>query len=100
MTLHWGKVAVIILVGLLVLAGVTLPRHAVAQAPGVDIAFSTRPANTVAGDYYDAILRGPVDGEPRRLENFTVRLEPRALRLLIPSDCRLLSSPSRPQGDV
>lgn len=41
-----------------------------------------------------------LDGEPRRLENFTVRLEPRALRLLIPSDCRLLSSPSRPQGDV
>ncbi|MBI3405863.1 MAG: serine/threonine-protein phosphatase [Acidobacteria bacterium] len=24
---------------------------------GVDIAFSTRPANTVAGDYYDALLR-------------------------------------------
>nr|WP_297458129.1 lipid kinase YegS [uncultured Halomonas sp.] len=38
-----------------------------------------------------------LDGEPRRLENFTVKLEPRALRLLMPSDCRLLSSPSRPQ---
>jgi len=25
--------------------------------PGVDIAFATRPANTVAGDYYDAFLR-------------------------------------------
>jgi serine phosphatase RsbU (regulator of sigma subunit) len=37
------------------------------QAPGVDIAFSTRPANTVAGDYYDAILRGRIDGQPQRL---------------------------------
>src|SRR5712692_8513478 len=37
------------------------------QVPGVDIAFSTRPANTVAGDYYDAILRGPAEGEPQRL---------------------------------
>ncbi|HEY3129265.1 MAG TPA: PP2C family protein-serine/threonine phosphatase [Acidobacteriota bacterium] len=27
------------------------------QIPGVDIAFATRPANTVAGDYYDAFLR-------------------------------------------
>ncbi|HET8791292.1 MAG TPA: lipid kinase YegS [Modicisalibacter sp.] len=35
-----------------------------------------------------------LDGEPRRLESFTVKLEPRALRLLIPADCRLLSSPS------
>src|SRR5215470_9691160 len=25
--------------------------------PGLDIAFTTRPANTVAGDYYDAFLR-------------------------------------------
>ncbi len=30
------------------------------QIPGVDIFFSTRPANTVAGDYYDAVLR-PAD---------------------------------------
>jgi len=28
------------------------------QIPGVDIAFATRPANTVGGDYYDVILRG------------------------------------------
>src|SRR5262249_28339592 len=28
------------------------------KVPGVDIAFSTRPANTVAGDYYDAFFRG------------------------------------------
>lgn len=27
--------------------------------PGYDIAFLTRPANTVAGDYYDTIPRGP-----------------------------------------
>ncbi|MGH9582458.1 MAG: PP2C family protein-serine/threonine phosphatase, partial [Bryobacteraceae bacterium] len=27
------------------------------QVPGIDIAFATRPANTVAGDYYDAFPR-------------------------------------------
>ena len=27
------------------------------QVPGLDIAFATRPANTVAGDYYDAFFR-------------------------------------------
>jgi len=27
------------------------------EVPGVDIAFAARPANTVAGDYYDAFLR-------------------------------------------
>jgi phosphoserine phosphatase RsbU/P len=31
------------------------------EVPGFDIAFATRPANTVAGDYYDAFLR-TVDG--------------------------------------
>ena len=30
--------------------------------PGLDIAFITRPANTVAGDYYDAFLRPAPDG--------------------------------------
>jgi phosphoserine phosphatase RsbU/P len=30
--------------------------------PGLDIAFTTRPANTVAGDYYDAFLRPAPDG--------------------------------------
>jgi serine phosphatase RsbU (regulator of sigma subunit) len=30
--------------------------------PGLDIAFTTRPANTVAGDYYDAFLR-PASGD-------------------------------------
>jgi len=34
------------------------------QAPGMDIAFSTRAANTVAGDYYDAFFR---PGLPDRL---------------------------------
>ena len=34
------------------------------QIPGVEIAFSTRPANTVAGDYYDAFFR---DAEQKRL---------------------------------
>jgi sigma-B regulation protein RsbU (phosphoserine phosphatase) len=28
-----------------------------ASVPGVDIAFATPPANTVAGDYYDAVFR-------------------------------------------
>ena len=35
------------------------------QLPGYQIAYATRPANTVAGDYYDVILRpgaGPSDG--------------------------------------
>ena len=39
------------------------------SVPGVDIAFSTRPANTVAGDYYDAFFRSngtPADGGCRR----------------------------------
>jgi len=37
--------------------------------PGVDIAFATRPANTVGGDYYDAFLRdiGPSDPPLSRL---------------------------------
>jgi len=39
------------------------------RAPGVDIAFATRPANTVAGDYYDAFLRAADTGSstPGRL---------------------------------
>ena len=31
------------------------------QVPGLEIAFATRPANTVAGDYYDVFAR-PGDG--------------------------------------
>ncbi len=30
--------------------------------PGIEMAFATRPANTVAGDYYDAFLR-PISGD-------------------------------------
>jgi phosphoserine phosphatase RsbU/P len=38
------------------------------QLPGYQIAYATRPANTVAGDYYDVILRpGPTPGEDRVL---------------------------------
>ncbi|MGO9274134.1 MAG: PP2C family protein-serine/threonine phosphatase [Terriglobia bacterium] len=39
------------------------------QLPGLDIAFRTRPQNTVAGDYYDAFLRSDDPGSPasRRL---------------------------------
>jgi len=32
------------------------------SVPGVEMAFATRPANTVAGDYYDAFLRTSADG--------------------------------------
>ena len=32
------------------------------QIPGLDIAFATRPANTVAGDYYDVLLMPAADG--------------------------------------
>jgi len=34
------------------------------DVPGYDIAFMTRPANTVAGDYYDTIPRGAAGGLP------------------------------------
>lgn len=35
--------------------------------PGFDIAFATRPQNTVAGDYYDAFLRPGDSGKPSLL---------------------------------
>ncbi len=38
-----------------------VPEHPPA-VPGVDIAFATRPQNTVAGDYYDAFLRAGPEG--------------------------------------
>ena len=38
-----------------------VPEHPPA-VPGVDIAFATRPQNTVAGDYYDAFLRADPEG--------------------------------------
>lgn len=34
------------------------------RVPGVDIAFISRPANTVGGDYYDAFLRDHAGGQP------------------------------------
>jgi sigma-B regulation protein RsbU (phosphoserine phosphatase) len=34
------------------------------QVPGLEIAFATRPANTVAGDYYDIFPRRSFDGSP------------------------------------
>jgi serine phosphatase RsbU (regulator of sigma subunit) len=38
------------------------------MVPGVEIAFATRPANTVAGDYYDVFSRaGGEDGNPNYL---------------------------------
>jgi sigma-B regulation protein RsbU (phosphoserine phosphatase) len=39
-----------------------VPEHPPA-VPGVDIAFATRPQNTVAGDYYDAFLRAGPEGQ-------------------------------------
>ena len=36
------------------------------QVPGVDIAFATRPQNTVAGDYYDAFVRTTPDAASKR----------------------------------
>ncbi len=44
-----------------------VPAHA-PEIPGMDIAFATRPQNTVAGDYYDAFLRPvPAAGGPSLL---------------------------------
>jgi len=37
------------------------------EVPGVDIAFVSRPANTVGGDYYDAFLRASPDPNSKRL---------------------------------
>ncbi len=39
-----------------------LPAHP-PQIPGLDIAFTTRPANTVAGDYYDVFARPSSGGD-------------------------------------
>ena len=37
------------------------------QVPGLAIAFATKPANTVAGDYYDVFARADTSGQPRFL---------------------------------
>jgi len=36
------------------------------EVPGLEIAFATRPANTVAGDFYDMFPRGAGEGSNRR----------------------------------
>jgi serine phosphatase RsbU (regulator of sigma subunit) len=67
----FGAVALLILLALELADRVTMKRDleiakeiqtwlmpaAPPQVPGIDIAFATRPANTVAGDYYDTFLR-------------------------------------------
>ena len=47
-----------------------LPSHP-PQVPGLEIAFGTRPANTVAGDYYDVFAR-PSGGEAKKTFLITV----------------------------
>jgi sigma-B regulation protein RsbU (phosphoserine phosphatase) len=42
------------------------------KIPGVDIAFATRPQNTVAGDYYDAFLRPPLSAPSKSASLLTV----------------------------
>jgi len=76
----WGGVGLLILLALELADRVMMKRDleiareiqswmmpATAPAvPGVDIAFATRPANTVAGDYYDAFFRPTTgDSEPQ-----------------------------------
>jgi phosphoserine phosphatase RsbU/P len=67
----FGAVALLILLALELADRVTMKRDleiakeiqtwlmpaAPPRVPGIDMAFATRPANTVAGDYYDAFLR-------------------------------------------
>jgi phosphoserine phosphatase RsbU/P len=66
-----GGIALLVLLGLELADRVAMKRDleiareiqswlmpaAAPEIPGVDIAFAARPANTVAGDYYDAFLR-------------------------------------------
>src|SRR5207245_3833049 len=54
--------------------------EAAPAVPGVDIAFATRPANTVAGDYYDAFLRPATVGGAGHASD---PASPRASRLLL-----------------
>jgi len=67
----WGGAALLLLLALELADRVTMKRDleiareiqswlmpsAAPTVPGVDMAFATRPANTVAGDYYDAFFR-------------------------------------------
>jgi sigma-B regulation protein RsbU (phosphoserine phosphatase) len=73
----WGGIALLILLALELADRVTMKRDleiakdiqswlmpsAPPQVPGVDMAFATRAANTVAGDYYDAFLRSAAPEE-------------------------------------
>jgi sigma-B regulation protein RsbU (phosphoserine phosphatase) len=75
----FGAVALLILLALELADRVTMKRDleiaqeiqtwlmpaAPPRVPGMDIAFATRPANTVAGDYYDAFLRDGIAGSAR-----------------------------------
>ncbi len=76
-----GGVALLVLLGLELADRVAMKRDleiareiqswlmptAAPHIPGVDIAFAARPANTVAGDYYDAFFRPPDPGQDPRL---------------------------------
>ena len=87
----WGGIALLILLALELSDRVMMKRDleiareiqnwmmpAVPPAiPGVDIAFASRAANTVAGDYYDAFFR------PTAGESDATSLAPRAERLLL-----------------
>jgi phosphoserine phosphatase RsbU/P len=67
----WAGIVLLVLLALELADRVTMKRDleiareiqswlmpsAAPNVPGVDIAFATRPANTVAGDYYDAFFR-------------------------------------------
>jgi sigma-B regulation protein RsbU (phosphoserine phosphatase) len=76
-----GGIALLVLLGLELADRVAMKRDleiareiqnwlmpaAAPEIPGVDIAFAARPANTVAGDYYDAFFRPPDPGQAPRL---------------------------------
>jgi len=57
------------------------------QIPGYQLAYATRPANTVAGDYYDAFTRDTAAGSPEmrsvsfRADRCTSKISRRSLRL-------------------
>lgn len=52
------------------------------DVPGIDLAFATRPANTVAGDYYDAFLRAGTNGAGPPVAGSTAHSEDRLLLIV------------------
>jgi len=77
------------------------------DVPGVDIAFSSRPANTVGGDYYDAfLLDGPAGGPaPQRLllvlADVAGKSVPAALLMAtFQASLRTLASPTVPLAEL